>query len=322
MIKKLLSASVAGFLCVCVLNADDDYELRINGDFRGATLGAAIAPGWEVVSGGGMTKIVRGDDFDEFAIKVDAGAQKQESVYSDFQPVVGNIIKIESEIMGNGIAMVGFVSFDADKKPLQSGLAEAYNVTAFWSETKNYFTISDPAAKYVKIVLTAEKGSSVTFREVEAEFKMYKGAGTAAPAVAPVVVPRATTASSPAAPAPAATVALSTPAPTTAVPAQLLINDKFYSLSDVGVTPYQVTLPIGGDIDFELEESADKGHYWTISGYDSRICRVEIDHDRGGVWPFRYDKAEIELKGIAPGTTTVTFSYADGRTFSVLFTVR
>ena len=81
-------------------------------------------------------------------------------------------------------------------------------------------------------------------------------------------------------------------------------------------------MPLRGDVDFELEEDADKGHYWTISSYDSSICQVEIKHDRDGIWPFRYDKAEIDLKGIAPGTTTVVFTYPDGKSFSVIFTVR
>ena len=72
----------------------------------------------------------------------------------------------------------------------------------------------------------------------------------------------------------------------------------------------------------ELEEEASEGLYWAISSYDPNICRVEMEHDRGGVWPFRYDKAEIDLKGVAPGTTTVVFTRPDGKTFRVLFTVR
>ena len=47
-----------------------------------------------------------------------------------------------------------------------------------------------------------------------------------------------------------------------------------------------------------------------------------MEHDRDGVWPFRRDQAEIELKGMARGTTTVLFSYPDGKSFRIHFTVR
>ena len=107
-----------------------------------------------------------------------------------------------------------------------------------------------------------------------------------------------------------------------AAPARMLIHDKLYSVDSISNTVCRATVPLRGEIDFDLEEDASEGLYWTVSSYDANICRVEMKHDRGGIWPFRYDKAEIELKGVAPGTTTVVFTYPDGKTFSVLFTVR
>ncbi len=310
MTRKLLLASMIVAIGTSPLFADDDYELRINGDFRGAQANSAIAPGWTIQSGGGSTRIVPGGDFDEFAIEVNATAQNPESVLSDLHPVVGNALKIESELKGTGVATIGFIAFDAGKNALP-GAVQSYQASAFWSKTRNYFTITNPDVKFVKIVLTAGKGSSVTFADVEAEFKRIHTvpAGTATPTGAvPVVLP-------PASPVATATVQ----APTAFRP---LIHDKYYSLNSISNETFQATVPLHGSIDFELEEDADKGFYWTIASYDAGICRVEMEHDRDGIWPFRYDQAEIELKGIAPGTTTVVFTHPNGKNFKVQFTVR
>lgn len=323
MFQKLLLFTALGACCALPSFADDDIDLRINGDFRGAAVNAATAPGWTVAVGNGSTRIIRGNDFDEFGIEVTAAAQSAKSIYSDFHPVAGNLLKIESEVKGSGVATVGFAAFDAAKKPLP-GSAQSYQASPYWSKTKNYFTLSDPNVKFVKIVLTAEKGAAVTFQDVEAEFKLTRAvpAGNpvpaAVPAAAQVVVPPAAPVASVAAPAtPVAAPAL----PATA-PVRMLIHDKLYSVSSISNTVCQATVPLRGEIDFDLEEDASEGLYWTVSSYDANICRVEMKHDRGGIWPFRYDKAEIELKGVAPGTTTVVFAYPDGKTFSVLFTVR
>ncbi len=109
---------------------------------------------------------------------------------------------------------------------------------------------------------------------------------------------------------------------TPVVATQMLINDRYYRLGEISQTVCQAIVPFRGDVDFEIEEDASRGQYWTIASYDPNICRVEMEHDSDGTWPFRHDKVEIELKGIGIGTTTVVFSYPDGRTFSVLFTVR
>ena len=317
MIQKFLLFATLGAICALPAFADDDVDLRLNGDFRGAAANAATAPGWMVSTGNGSTKIVRGNDFDEFVIEVNASAQSAKSVLSDFHPVAGNLLKIESEVKGSGVATVGFAAFDGAKNPLP-GSAQSYQASPFWSKTKNYFNITNPNVKFVRIVLTAEKGAAVTFQDVEAEFKRTHAApaGAPVPAAAQVVVPPAAAVASQAA------VATTQAALTAAAPAQMLIQNKLYSLGRLVDLTCQATVPLRGEIDFELEEEASQGLYWAISSYDPNICRVEMEHDRGGVWPFRYDKAEIDLKGVAPGTTTVVFTRPDGKTFRVLFTVR
>ena len=310
--QKLLAASVTGFLCMVALFADQDYDLRINGDFRGAASNAVIAPGW-TASTGAVTRIQQSNDFDEFCLEIRADSQKAASVYSDLLPIRGNLLKVEADIRGSGIASVGFLAFDAAKKPLQ-GNTRSYKAAAYWGKVKNYFTISDPNTRFVKIVLTAEKGSVITFGDVEAELKVQYGHHSASTPSANSVPTSAVSV--------VESVVAAAPAVTQMVPAQPLIYDKLYSLKQISRTVCQATVPLRGEVEFELEEDVDKGHYWTISSYDSSICRVEIKHDRDGIWPFRYDKAEIDLKGIAPGTTTVVFTYPDGKSFSVIFTVR
>ncbi|MBQ6599018.1 MAG: hypothetical protein IJH79_15820 [Lentisphaeria bacterium] len=75
------------------------------------------------------------------------------------------------------------------------------------------------------------------------------------------------------------------------------------------------------DIDFELGEVPSSGYYWKVISYDPGVCRVKLEHDQDGVWPFRYDKAEIELKAMRPGRTDVIFSCGTKK-FTVHFTAQ
>lgn len=292
--KNFLFAALSGALCLCCVSADDDYDLRLNGDFRGAGANAALAPGWSVSPGDGSTRVIPGEDYDEFAIEI-TGGRDGKTISTDFYPVHGNAVKLETEIKGSGAAQIGVAAFGADKKPLFTR-GRIFNASAWWSTAKNVFRISEPEVKFVKIVLCAEPGSTIAFADVDAEFKRY-----AVPSV------------------PAQTPAQTIP-PTATLPS--VIHEKCYSLDEIGAIVRQATVPLGGEIDFALEEDASRAQYWTISSYDSAVCRVEIEHDREGIWPFRRDLAKIELKGVAKGTTTVLFTYPDGKNFQVLFTVR
>lgn len=318
--KKLLLFGATALIGATVAFADNDVDISVNGDFRGTTLGAATAPGWSADTLPGTTRIIQGNDWDEFAIEIAAPAGNAKTVYSDYFPVLGNILKLEVTLRGTGTASVGFAAFDAARQPLvKSGMSQTYQVSAVGGETKNYFTITDPQAKFIRICLTANPGSQVSFGDVDAEYRQG-----AVPAAAPAVVPTAVAApAQPAAPAPATRVLAPAAPVQPAAPVSLLplINDRFYSLKSIGATEYQVTLPVGSEIDFKLEENADNGQYWSLSTYDAYICRVKMEHDRDGVWPFRYDNAEIELKGLTPGTSRIVFNYP-GKTFIVHVTVR
>ncbi|MBS1371108.1 MAG: hypothetical protein HPZ91_14245 [Lentisphaeria bacterium] len=310
--EKLLLFGATALIGATVAFADNDVDISVNGDFRGTTLGAATAPGWSADTLPGTTRIIQGSDWDEFAIEITAPAGNAKTVCSDYFPVLGNILKLEVTLRGTGTASVGFAAFDAARQPLvKSGMSQTCQVSAVGGETKNYFTITDPQAKFIRLCLTANPGSQVSFGDVDAEYRQG-----AVPAAAPAVVP--TPAAAPAARVLPPAVPVQPAAPVSLPP---LIDDRFYSLKSIGATEYQVTLPVGSEIDFKLEEDADNGQYWSLSTYDAHICRVKMEHDRDGIWPFRYDNAEIELKGLTPGTSRIVFNYP-GKTFVVHVTVR
>ena len=91
---------------------DDEVELRVNGDFGGAAPGAVMAPGWTADELPGQTKVVPGEDWDEFGLKVVAPDGNAKTVCSDFFPVAGRTLKLEVSLRGNGMASVGFQAFD------------------------------------------------------------------------------------------------------------------------------------------------------------------------------------------------------------------
>ena len=312
MISKLSLSAFAALLAFATVSADDDYDLRLNGDFRGTQLNATTVPGWTLTPAGGSARIVQGSDFDDFAVELQ-GAGQNAVACSDLHPAVGNLLKIEAEIKGTGSGTIGYAAFDANRNALP-GVSVRVTAGAPWSAVKNSFPLTDSRIKFVQIVLTAEKGSTVAFGDVEAEFRNLPGNLPSLPISGAVNVAGVPTPSGlqPVSAAPA-------PAPAAA---RQLIHNRRYALSDLTNVAYQATVPLRGEIDFELEENATKGEYWSITSYDSTICRVEMEHDRSGIWPFRRDQAEIELKGLKQGTTPVVFTYPDGRTFQVLFTVR
>ncbi len=305
----------AGFAVgVC---GDDEVELRLNGDFRGASPGAAMAPGWTGDALAGQTKIVPGEDWDEFGLEVIAPAGNAKTVCSDFHAVAGKTLKLEVSLRGSGTAAVGFLAFDQARQPLAAaGQTRTYQLAVPGSEIKNYFTMTDPNVKFIRICLVANPGARVVFEDVEAEFKaIYPPSSAAVQSIAPAAQS-------------ALPVAQVVPLAHSAVPAaqsgvlRPLIHDKFYAFSRLAEkTELQASLPRGSEIDFELGEDGAQNRYWTVSQYDPAICRVKLEHDTDGFWPFRYDKAEIELKAMAPGETAIVFN-CDGKTLTVHFSVQ
>ena len=94
-----------------------------------------------------------------------------------------------------------------------------------------------------------------------------------------------------------------------------LIDDQAFRFDSVPAA-LQTNLFIGQDIDFDLEEKPGENIYWRVVKYDPSICRIEIDHDRGGFW--KRPKAEIEIKALRRGTTTIEFAAGTGAAVKTL----
>lgn len=107
-----------------------------------------------------------------------------------------------------------------------------------------------------------------------------------------------------------------------AVNIPLLYNDQMFRFDSVP-SDVQTSLLAGQDIDFDLEEKPRENIYWQVVKYDARVCRVKLEHDRGGL--LKRPKAEIEIDGVARGTTVVELTAgagANAKVFRCHVTVR
>lgn len=172
MTKKIITMLVAGMtLCLSAnLAADNDYDLHINGDFRGAAVGNSIAPGWFSDSTAGL-KVLQGNDWNDFVLNIKAPANAPKTVYSDMYAVPNGALELKAKISGTGNAVMGFEAFDAAKKPLMQGVkGENCPLSAFSRKFKFYFQL--PAnTRYIRIVLQASQGTDAFFHDVDAEIK-------------------------------------------------------------------------------------------------------------------------------------------------------
>ena len=171
MTGKLIKMFVLGTaLCLSAnLAADNDYDLHINGDFRGTAAGNSIVPGWFSDSNAGL-KILQGNDYNEFVLNVKAPANARKTVFSDMYSVPAGALKLKAKISGSGTAAIGYEAFDAARKPLMPGKVEACPLSQFSRKFKFYFQL--PAnTRYIRIVLNTEKGSEAFFHDIDAEIK-------------------------------------------------------------------------------------------------------------------------------------------------------
>jgi len=228
-------------------------------------------------------------------------------VISEPHPLSGGILKLELKLRGTGTASVGYEALDDTRRTVVASDLQVVQLGAYDQKVKRYFTLTVPA-KYIRIRLTAEAGSTAVFRDVDADVS-GPAIAAAQPSPAPGVI---------AAPAPATVAA---PAPAAQPAAKLLQNDKYYFYNFLGANEhFEASIPVGSDIDFELGEDAGSALYWRLANsYDASICRVKLEHDQDGVFPFRRDKAEIELKALRPGKTDVVFVCGQKK-FTVHFT--
>ena len=291
--------------------ADHDIDLPINGDFRGTPSGYSPAPGWTLTADGGQARILPTRDRDDFSLELRASQGRSQSVFSDVHALPGNLLKLELKISGTGYASFGYEVFDETRRTLLGSQTRNVTLTAYDQKIKQYFPM--PAgAKFIRIRLTAESGSTARFRDVDADVSITSQPVAVAAPAAPGVI-----AAPPPAPAAPGVIAAPPPAPAAAPapasapkpPCKLLQNDQFYPYRTLAADEhFEISIPVGSDIDFELGENPGRGLYWRVVSYDANICRVTIEHDREGLFSFKGDHAEIELKAVAPGSAAVVLA--------------
>ena len=316
--KKICSALTLGVLLLApsAVKGDNDYDLPINGDFRGSSYGSYVVPGWQLTADGRQAAILPTHDRDDFILELRATATRSQGAVSELHPVVGNTVKIEAKLSGSGSGAIGFTLYDANRNVIPGGEMYGFALSTVDQKITRYATITNSAAKFVQIQLRADVGAIARFRDVDAELKNTvlpsAPATVAAPAPAGTVVaaPAPATVAAPApatvaAPAPVAAPAVETPA-ATPTSARMLINDSYYTYGSLAeVEAFQVSLPVGSDIDFDFGEDSHNNLYWSVVSYDPSICRIKLEHERNGIYPITWDKAEFELKALRRGTTTI-----------------
>ena len=176
----LTAAMVSAFAAA----ADDDVDLPLNGDFRGAAVGRTCAPGWILNEQEGESRILATDDRDEFALELKALPDRAKTVRSELHQVPGNLLTLQIEVRGTGRAAFGFEALD-DTRVKQTGSgSQAIALTGHEQKLKHVFALP-PQTRFVRILLTAEAGSAAVFQDVEAEVSVTPvslPSGTAEPA--------------------------------------------------------------------------------------------------------------------------------------------
>ena len=314
--------TTALFLSFPVL-ADHDVDLHINGDFKGPSSGYSPAPGWTLTADGGQARILPTKDRDDFMLEITASPMRSQSVVSDLHQVVGSLLKLEFKIRGNGNASVGYEAFDESRQNVVAADHMTVSLTRYDQKSKTHFVLP-PTAKYIRIRLTAETGSTAIFRDVDAEMDTSRTVSgyPQPPAPGTIAAPPAPGAIA-APPAPGAKDVPPPPPPSHSPRrpmAKMLQDEHFYAYDRLAQNEiFEISLRVGEDIDFDLGEDFRARRIWRVATYDPRICRVKIEHDRDDDnWP-RRDKAEIEIKAMRPGSTDVVFTSGE-KNFTVRFT--
>lgn len=236
---------------------------------------------WELVSG--KFRRLPTHDHDEFAVELSGKAMMR----SVMVPVTGKVLKLEAEVSGSGMGRMGYAAFDRNGK-LLTAYADGVSFSAVSrrSKVRASLPVADNAA-FVAVVLVADNGSIVMFEDVDAEFHGVRTSGSSVVMKGVAVIP--------------------------------LANDRFYRFKELGNIPFGITLVRGGDVEFDVE--AAERDLWQVTSYDRKVCRVKLEHDRKGVWPFKSYRAEVEIEGVAPGSCYVELTSSSGKKMKVFVVV-
>ena len=172
-----MNKKIFALFCTCLLFAAaasaGDYDLRVNGDFRGARPGAPVAPGW-AASAGAVTRLLPDHKPGRAILEVASPANGATVVVSDLNEVHGNTLKFKAEIRGRGTASLGFEAFDFKRDRVIAADRRQFRAGPRFRDAKAVFDLRIPGIKYVRVSLIAEPGSVIGFRDVEGEFKVVR----------------------------------------------------------------------------------------------------------------------------------------------------
>ena len=99
----------------------------------------------------------------------------------------------------------------------------------------------------------------------------------------------------------------------------VLKDDTYLKLKNMP-NAMQITLPIGKDISFSLEEDDRNLRFWNIVSQANNIAEIEIEHEESGLF-FNNSHAEIELEPKKSGTYKLELVYAKETPFEKHFTL-
>lgn len=71
---------------------------------------------------------------------------------------------------------------------------------------------------------------------------------------------------------------------------------------------FDVTIVPGMDLDFDLEESPEKGLVWSTGKYDPALCHIRVHHEKAGAL-CATSRAEIEIRPLKAGKGIVELHY-------------
>ena len=175
---KKLFAFVACFFALCLV-ADEDIDLKINGDFKGSKLNAAQPVYWVKNYANnpkiGASRIIATNEPDEFALEVKTTAVATPFYSLPHRAKAGDRVKISIDAKGSGQIMFKCYVYDANQKYVGILYGKPIKLTSslFFSEYKEVITLHEFPGKNpignVRIVFAALKDTNVVFKDVEAE---------------------------------------------------------------------------------------------------------------------------------------------------------
>lgn len=199
-------------------------------------------------------------------------------------PVTGDILEISAKVRGNGLGRISYIVFNAKGEQIARYTdGIRFSAQSRKSKVRAQFNIPREAAQ-LAIELTTADNSRIIFEDIDAEFEHPRPAATPADGKMP------------------------------------LVRERFYRIRDLNSREYSATLVSGEEFEFKIESSAKE--HWQIVSVDNQICRVSLENDRDGVWPFVRHYAEVELDALRRGTTELLLRSNSGREMKISVSVK